>query len=335
MNNYRTNLMDIAEIDIKEIRDIALKAVTKTLDISLKDAIEVVNHLLTAEVNENRGQGIVRIPWLSKVKDMFHNLDEIEVTDLDPITRFLCKGRIGYVGMNTIIQKIRRDFIKERKPFRLYVAEDIFPSGAIGLHISEIINDSNLLVLTFGTTPPLVNVEEHAGKKKLGTNTLAIGFKLSKNQDLIFDSTFARTSVGDALEAKYYPQHFKESNYLTSKGDFPRSVEELFNEQGLFSGSINALNSTHQGKQQGLLITIQLLVSLLAANNSNIGNLVFLVIDRNSLSILDEAKLKEIIEGIGVQNIPGLRNKLLTISELPQRIAISSKLLAEIVALSK
>jgi len=321
---------NLIKVDKTLLRRVCIKSLCNGLSISNIEANDIFSQIFYAELCGKKTHGLVRIPWLFKIGVRGHKkANPHEISNF--ITHFDCSKSIGYLAANEIVTYINK---QKSGDIHIAVGHDIFPTGVLGYYAKQLLKDN--VVFVFGTTPSLVKLTD--GKNKiLGTNPFACGFSYGKNKYFMADITTAQSSFGELLAGSYGLLDFDKNKYHTSDNRTPDEMSQLFNDKGMFAGSIlQSLNNKPEFRQYSFMLMIQFLTTLISQNETERGNLVFIVIKKK---VFGGNKAIESIFGsmekqIGSDKIPGMHSdKLNNLNMKSKEISIPTKLWRELKSL--
>lgn len=321
--NMKTNYNKI-QVDVSALRQRCVATISKGLSISNADAGDIFDQMLHAELSGKKTHGLVRIPWLLKKKIKGHKKPILYKTD-GLVSHFDCSKSIGYLAANEIIGYIKNK--NADNDVHIAVGHNIFPTGVIGHYARQLINDN--IVFIFGTTPNLVKFSDEKDRR-FGTNPFSAGLSYGRNKYFIFDVTTAQGSFGELLASKYNLIKFNKIKYHTTHNKIPKRIEQLFNSNGLFTGSIlQELSNQSETRQFSLMLLVQLLTVIVSQNETKVGDLVFITLKKD---IFGSKKVYEnVLDKINKNKIPGMHGDLLyRINKKSNKISVSKKLWAEI-----
>lgn len=321
--NMKTNYNKI-QVDVSVLRQRCVATISKGLSISNADAGDIFDQMLHAELSGKKTHGLVRIPWLLKKNIKGHKKPILYKTD-GLVSHFDCSKSIGYLAANEIIGYIKNK--NADNDVHIAVGHNIFPTGVIGHYAKQLINDN--IVFIFGTTPNLVKFTDEEDRK-FGTNPFSTGFSCGRNKHFILDITTAQSSFGEILAGKYGLMNFDKTKYHTTYNHTPRNISQLFDLEGSFTGSIlQGLSNKSETRQFSLMLLIQLLTAVISQNETRVGDLIFITINKSIFGNKDI--YKKILNKIKTENIPGMHSDLIFKSNKAiSKISVSEKLWAEI-----
>lgn len=321
--NMKTNYNKI-QVDVSILRQRYVASISKGLSISNADADDIFDQMLHAELSGKKTHGLARIPWLLRRGIKGHEKPKLYKTD-KLVSHFDCSKSIGYLAANEIIRYIKNK--NADNDVHIAVGHNIFPTGVIGHYTKQLINDN--IVFIFGTTPNLVKFTDEEDRK-FGTNPFSAGFSCGRNKHFILDITTARSSFGEILAGKYGLMNFDKTKYHTIHNYTPRNINQLFDLEGSFTGSIlQGLSNKSEIRQFSLMLLIQLLTAVIAQNETRVGDLIFITINKSIFGNKDI--YKKILNKIKTENIPGMHSDLIFKSnKATSKISVSKKLWAEI-----
>lgn len=321
-------------VKVSEIKAVCIKVLKNHLKINGRDANEIFNQLISAELMGKKTHGLVRIPWLLKRKITGHVDPVIISCNSQLITVFDCKDSIGYISASYISKYIKKN--KSKSDFQIVVAKNIFPTGVLSYYNKLVISNSNSASVILGSTPKLVKLE-HGNERMFGTNPLSIGFFETNENFFVLDITTSQSSFGELLESMYY-NNFDGRKYHTSNNTIPDDPRELFDNEGIFSGSILQTNKSKSDRRQfGLLMALELITGILADGDIGNPSLIFIVFNKNLLGDKKslEKGLERIKNAIGIENVPGMHSYIkYKENQNKEALSLPRKLWDEIVELN-
>jgi|GEM_PF-2163964 len=322
---------NLIEVDVSLLKHVCISRLCGGLSVSNIEANEIFDQLFYAELCEKWTHGLVRLPWLLKKETRVHKKPSIQKINKF-LTYFDCSDSIGYLAAAEIVS-----YLVEKiacNDFHIAVGKNIFPTGVLGYYIRKLLKGN--IVFIFGTTPNLVKLTD--GKSKVfGTNPFAAGFSYGRKKVFLVDITTAQGSFGELLAGKYGLVNFDKTKYRTADNCTPNQIDQLFDNNDLFTGSIlQSLKNKSEFRQYSFMLLIQFLTTLISQNETKAGDLIFLTIKRNVFgqnSVLD-GMLGNIENQITTDKIPGMHSdRLYNLNKKSKKVLIPMKLWKEICAL--
>ena len=167
--------------------------------LSEQDAIAVARHFEAAEARGKAGHGWSRVSFVESLGPLSGG-SPTKRSD-GAVDRWSGNGAIGYVVVRAIV-----DDLLSQPPAtaRLVVAEECFPTGALGLWARELADAGLVTVMT--ATSPRRLPPPGGGEPLTGTNPLAIAIPSSDGAHVVADVAMSAVTWGDVLSGRRRPE---------------------------------------------------------------------------------------------------------------------------------
>jgi (2R)-3-sulfolactate dehydrogenase (NADP+) len=157
----------------------------------------VVAHLAEADDRGKHGHGLDRIGWICALERDFTG-SPARLESSEGVERWSGSRTLGYVVLDEICRSVRT---QPPKGARLFVLEDCFPTGALGLWARRIAVESGLVAVLTATSPPRLPHPE-GGAPVTGTNPIAIAVPASDAEPVVTDVAMGAVTFGDVLTGR-------------------------------------------------------------------------------------------------------------------------------------
>lgn len=164
------------------------------------DARAVARHFEAAEARGKEGHGWSRVPFVEGLAPFRSGRPEKLAAD-GALDRWRGNGAIGYVVVRAIVDDL---IAHPPTTARLVVAEDCFPTGALGLWARELAEAG--LVAVIAATSPKRLPPPGGGPPLTGTNPLAIAIPSTGGDPIVADVAMSAVTWGDVLSGKRRPE---------------------------------------------------------------------------------------------------------------------------------
>lgn len=166
----------------------------RALGFDEKDAAVLADHFLDAERRGKRGHGLARIGWLEERKDLDPSAKPRRLVAEPCFERWSGEGALGYLTLAAICDA---QIASPPERARLIVAEDCFPTGALGYWARRLASEGLVAILT-ATSPARLSHPE-GGPPLAGTNPLAIAVPSSDGRPVVADVSMGQVTYGDVI----------------------------------------------------------------------------------------------------------------------------------------
>ena len=160
----------------------------------------LVAHFEDAERRGKLGHGFSRVEWLETV-DFAPVARPERVVDEVSFERWHGRGALGYLVLEEIV---RATLVDPPERARVVVAEECFPTGALGYWVRRLA-DSGLVAVLTATSPRRLPHPE-GGPPLTGTNPIAIAVPSSDGHPVVADVSMGAVTYGDVLEGRAHPR---------------------------------------------------------------------------------------------------------------------------------
>lgn len=294
------------ELSLSEVERICRRALSGFIEPAAA-ADEVTAQLLDAELRGKHSHGVVRIPWLKQRLGRFHHQAPQTAQQLPWLLQLGCQQSLGYLAAREAQRQLLR--MLSDQAFAMTVCKEAFPTGVLGDYLRPLA-ESGHVAIGFATSPPLLSLQRD-GEPSLGTNPMGVAMPpWADKPAFVADISPASTTFGQLLAMlSGFKGDLSDATLATSAGNPPSALNDLFDEQGRFSGKIiQSLENAMGRRQYALLMAIELLTSLFAGETKT-GGLVLLAFDPRRMHGLHPEAAATVIERIADQlawqNIPG------------------------------
>jgi LDH2 family malate/lactate/ureidoglycolate dehydrogenase len=169
----------------------------RALGFSEPDAATLAAHFADAERRGKLGHGYSRIDWLETLAGIDPSARPERVRAEPGYERWNGRGALGYLTLAAIVETTRAD---PPATARVVVAEDCFPTGALGYWV-RLLADAGLVAALTATSPPRLPHPD-GGEPLIGTTPLAIAVPSSVGEPLVADVSMGKTTYGDVLAGR-------------------------------------------------------------------------------------------------------------------------------------
>ena len=166
----------------------------RALGFDEKDSAALAGHFLDAERRGKRGHGLARITWLGQRDDLDPAARPRRLVAESSFERWSGEGALGYLTLAAVCDA---QIASPPDRARLVVAEDCFPTGALGYWARSLANHGLVAVLT--ATSPARLAHPQGGPPLAGTNPLAIAVPSSDGRPVVADVSMGRVTYGDVI----------------------------------------------------------------------------------------------------------------------------------------
>lgn len=139
--------------------------------------------------------------WLETLPDLRPDARPELVEERPGFERWHGRGALGYLTLAAICD---RALAERLSPARVVVAEDCFPTGALGYWARLLANGGYVALLTATSPPRLAHPD--GGEPLVGTTPLAIGVPSAGGEPIVSDVSMGRTTYGDVLAGRASPE---------------------------------------------------------------------------------------------------------------------------------
>jgi LDH2 family malate/lactate/ureidoglycolate dehydrogenase len=160
----------------------------------------LVAHFEDAERRGKLGHGFSRVEWLETLEFDPAARPECLVRE-DSFERWHGRGALGYLVLEEIV---RETLANSPARARVVVAEQCFPTGALGYWVRRLA-DAGLVGLLTATSPRRLSHPE-GGPPLTGTNPLAIAVPSSDGTPVVADVSMGAVTYGDVLAGRARPE---------------------------------------------------------------------------------------------------------------------------------
>jgi LDH2 family malate/lactate/ureidoglycolate dehydrogenase len=158
------------------------------------DAAVLADHFLDAERRGKRSHGLARIEWLERRDDVDPSARPRRLVAEPCFERWSGEGALGYLTLAAVCDA---QIASPPDRARLVVAQDCFPTGALGYWARRLANHGLVAVLT--ATSPARLAHPEGGPPLAGTNPLAIAVPSSDGRPVVADASMGQVTYGDVL----------------------------------------------------------------------------------------------------------------------------------------
>jgi LDH2 family malate/lactate/ureidoglycolate dehydrogenase len=158
------------------------------------DAAALADHFLDAERRGKRSHGLARIEWLERRDDVDPSARPRRLVAEPCFERWSGEGALGYLTLAAVCDA---QIASPPDRARLVVAQDCFPTGALGYWARRLANHGLVAVLT--ATSPARLAHPEGGPPLAGTNPLAIAVPSSDGRPVVADASMGQVTYGDVL----------------------------------------------------------------------------------------------------------------------------------------
>ena len=261
------------------------------------------DQLLYAELRGKRTHGVVRVPWLVTTLGGRAHAPPVPVARTAGVSQYDCSASIGYLAADALARELVTS--AQAAGCHVIVCRDAFPTGALGYYARPALA-AGLVVVLFGTTPPLVCTPASA-EPCLGTNPLAVGLPGGDGPPFLCDITGAAASFGEVLLSAWGADPLPADRLRTAAGTHPAVHDDLFDAAGAFTGAVlQRLDGPAARRQFSLLAAIELLSVLMAGGPSAVGNLVMVAADPARFAGFDPGAARAALDRLGAAIAPDL-----------------------------
>ncbi len=168
--------------------------------LSEADALTVAGHFAAAEAHGKEGHGYSRVAFVESLAPLSRGTPRRLAQD-GAVDRWHGGGALGYVVVRAIVDDL---VASPPETARLVVAEECFPTGALGLWARELAEAG--LVAVMAATSPRRLPSPSGGPPLTGTNPLAIAIPSSDGRPIVADVAMSAVTWGDVLTGKRRPE---------------------------------------------------------------------------------------------------------------------------------
>jgi LDH2 family malate/lactate/ureidoglycolate dehydrogenase len=158
------------------------------------DAAVLADHFLDAERRGKRSHGLARIEWLERRDDVDPSARPRRLVAEPCFERWSGEGALGYLTLAAVCDA---QIASPPDRARLVVAQDCFPTGALGYWARRLASHGLVAVLT--ATSPLRLAHPEGGPPLAGTNPLAIAAPSSDGRPVVADASMGQVTYGDVI----------------------------------------------------------------------------------------------------------------------------------------
>jgi (2R)-3-sulfolactate dehydrogenase (NADP+) len=173
----------------------------RELGFSEADAQTLADHFLDAERRGKRGHGFSRVEWLATLRDLDPAARPERVAAEPGYERWHGRGALGYLTLAAICEA---QLAAPPERARVVVAEECFPTGALGYWVRRLAEGGLCTALT-ATSPPRLPHPD-GGEPLVGTTPLAIGIPSSDGRPLVADVSMGKVTHGDVIAGVADPE---------------------------------------------------------------------------------------------------------------------------------
>ena len=166
----------------------------RALGFDEEDAAVLAGHFLDAERRGKRGHGLARIDWLEARDDLDPSARPRRLVAEPCFERWSGEGALGYLTLASVCDA---QISSPPDRARLVVAEDCFPTGALGYWARRLASQGLVAVLT--ATSPARLAHPEGGPPLAGTNPLAIAVPSSDGSPVVADASMGQVTYGDVI----------------------------------------------------------------------------------------------------------------------------------------
>jgi LDH2 family malate/lactate/ureidoglycolate dehydrogenase len=166
----------------------------RALGFDEEDAAVLAGHFLDAERRGKRGHGLARIDWLEARDDLDPSARPRRLVAEPCFERWSGEGALGYLTLASVCDA---QISSPPDRARLVVAEDCFPTGALGYWARRLASQGLVAVLT--ATSPARLAHPEGGRPLAGTNPLAIAVPSSDGSPVVADASMGQVTYGDVI----------------------------------------------------------------------------------------------------------------------------------------
>lgn len=166
----------------------------RALGFDEKDSAVLAGHFLDAERRGKRGHGLARISWLEQRDDLDPSARPRPLVAESCFERWSGEGALGYLTLAAICEA---QIASPPDHTRFVVAEDCFPTGALGYWARSLASHGLVAVVT--ATSPARLAHPQGGPPLAGTNPLAIAVPSSDGRPVVADVSMGRVTYGDVI----------------------------------------------------------------------------------------------------------------------------------------
>jgi (2R)-3-sulfolactate dehydrogenase (NADP+) len=165
------------------------------------DAVGALHaHFADAERRGKAGHGFSRVPWLESL-DFDRVARPARLLAEEGFERWNGAGALGYLVLEEIVRAI---LIEPPSHARVVVAEECFPTGALGYWVRRLAEGGLVAALT--ATSPRRLPHPSGGPPLTGTNPLAIAIPSSDGKPVVTDVSMGAVTHGDVLAGRAQPE---------------------------------------------------------------------------------------------------------------------------------
>jgi LDH2 family malate/lactate/ureidoglycolate dehydrogenase len=172
-------------------------ATLRGLGFSERDAAALADHFLDSERRGKLGHGLARIEWLATLEDLDPDARPERVHQEPGYERWHGRGALGYLTLAAIVEATLRD---PPQRSRMVVAEQCFPTGALGYWVRRLAAGGLVAALTATSPPRLAHPD--GGEPLVGTTPLAIAIPSSDGRPLVADVSMGKVTYGDVIAGR-------------------------------------------------------------------------------------------------------------------------------------
>ena len=166
----------------------------RALGFDERDAAVLAGHFLDAEHRGKRGHGLARIQWLEQRDDLDPSARPGRLVAESCFERWSGGGALGYLTLAAVCDA---QIASPPDRARLVVAEDCFPTGALGYWARRLAKHGLVAVLT--ATSPARLSHPAGGPPLAGTNPLAIAIPSPDGRPVVADASMGQVTYGDVI----------------------------------------------------------------------------------------------------------------------------------------
>jgi LDH2 family malate/lactate/ureidoglycolate dehydrogenase len=165
------------------------------------DVEVLARHFLAAEERGSTGHGLSRVEWLESWDALETGGKPARTLAEAGYERWESRGALGYLVLDAIVEAQLAD---PPARARLVVADDSFPTGALGYWTRRLAEGGLVAVLT--ATSPRRLPHPRGGPPLTGTNPLSIAIPSSDGRPVVADTSMGAVTHGDVLAGRARPE---------------------------------------------------------------------------------------------------------------------------------